>query len=113
MNTPEKKLDLRTRIEDLWLEAAANLPENRAVSEAPSDEGDFERIRASFEAVSKLQPPPAGQDAPAGSESPFGKAFDALVRSIVRDYIDNELEDSIRRTLRSELEAGRGGRPDA
>ena len=105
MNPPDRRNDLLDRIEGLWLEAAAASGAD-AFADAAGDE--FGKIRARFEAVSKLQPPSEDGDPPSRSELDFGQAFSEMVRSVVRDYIDTELTDTIRDSVRGELEAGRG-----
>ena len=111
LNKPEKNDDLLVRIEDLWLEAAATLPENRVDAPKASPQEEFERIRASFEAIAKLQPPGAEREKPAGAgaapqdDSAFNNAFNDLIRSVVQDYIRTDLESTIRNAVRGEIEA--------
>ena len=107
LNPPDKNPDLFTRIEDLWLEAAANLPENRTdAGDAPTSE-DFAKIREKFETVAKLKPP-LGEDG-----VPSESAFDDLVRAVVRDYIENNLEDTIRDAVKGEIKAQGKGKAKA
>ena len=107
MTPPDQRDDLLDRIEDLWQEAAAATPQGDAAAEAAGDE--FGKIRARFEAVSRLQPPLEG-GAPNRPESDFGHAFNEMVRSVVRNYIETELTDTIRDSVRGEIAAGGGTR---
>ena len=110
LTPPDQRDELLDRIEGLWLEAAAALPEEDVAADSAGDE--FGKIRARFEAVSRLQPPSEDGASSARPDSGFGNAFSDLVRSVVRDYIESELTDTIRDSVRSELKAESGGRAD-
>ena len=102
MTPPDDKNDLLSRIEDLWQEASSSSGNAPDPAAAMPPQVDFANVRARFETVSKLQPP-----ASADADNPFND----LVRSVVRDYIDNELEDTIRKAVGDELGA-RDGQPE-
>ena len=95
------------RIEDLWLEAATSRP---ADGDGRGPEDEFEKIRAGFESVAKLQPPSSEGGGPGGAA--FGDTFSDLVRSVVRDYVEKDLEGVIRSAVSSEIRAQRGSGDD-
>ena len=111
LDTPDRKDELLARIEGLWQEAAAAVP-GKGGKGGKSDDGgksegagvpedDFAEVRARFDAVSKLQPQEE-------SGSAFGHAFDDLVRSMVRDYVESDLAEMVRTAVLGEIQAHRG-----
>ena len=103
LTPPDQRNDLFDRIEDLWQEASAATSAKGGAAGADGDE--FGKIRARFEALSRLLPPSEDGASSGRAESEFGSAFSELVRSVVRGYIESDLQDAIRDSVRSELKA--------
>ena len=92
------------RIEDLWLEAASTRPAEESDGADPAKD-EFENIRTGFESVAKLQPP--SSEGGGSGATAFGDTFSDLVRSVVRDYVEKDLEGVIRSAVSSEIRAQR------
>lgn len=72
-------------------------------SPKPDGKQDFDGIKSGFETVAQLQPPHPDNGQKQNPEYAFGEAFSNLVRSVVRQYIDNEFEATIRHAISDEL----------
>ena len=87
--------------------------EAAADTSTASPTGDnFEQIKSQFEDVSRLQPPSAPPAPPApradqshddNLEDEFDEDFSALVRDVVRDFIESDFEPVLRQAIQEEI----------
>ena len=98
------------------INALASMVEDAAAQTDADDKADqpqsfastpppFEQVMSQMDDVSRLKPPQEDNTNISSVEYDFGQAFTNLVRHVVRDYINNEVEVVIRNAISSELNA--------
>lgn len=106
---PQSKDD-GAKDDEATIEALAELVDEAASPESSSPPVEakadtFEQDKSRMDKLAKVKPPQSDNSKSSTNEYAFGDKFAHSVRQVVRDYVNNEVEGVIRKTIKTELDA--------